>query len=107
MLQLPQKLRIRFRLITACSSVSVAADGTRVAAVDPGGPAALAGLTPGMTIVQLNGVTLKGMNESVVSQLLGATTGKGRFTLGDGRTIEIDKAKPDAPTATTPVANPS
>jgi len=82
-------------------TVSVAADGTRVAAVEPGGPAALAGLKPDMTIVQLNGVALTGMNETVVSQLLTATTGKGRFTLGDGRTIEIEKV------ITTPVANPS
>jgi len=83
-------------------AITKSVDGARVATVDPGSPAEAAGLKPGVTIVQLNGVTLTGLDDPVIHQLLGATTGRGRFTLDDGRTVEIEKSA-----RTTARANPS
>lgn len=74
-------------------ALSVVPDGAYIASTLAGGPAAGAGLKPGMVIAQINGVSLKGMELDLINRLLDATDGPTTLTIVGGYSFRLSKAE--------------
>lgn len=67
-------------------------EGAYVAAVTPGSPAQLSGLTPGMVITGVNAIPLAGMGEAM-RKVVDAAGSTATLTLVGGRTIRLGGSK--------------
>lgn len=70
-------------------TLGVVPDGAYVANIVSGSVADRAGLKPGMVMVQLNGLTLKGIPLATVQQIVAAADGKATITLAGGTSFTL------------------
>lgn len=70
-------------------SLMAVPDGAYVSASAPGSPGQRAGVVPGMVIVRINGISLKGLPVSAVTQILGGVTGPATLEVAGGAAIKV------------------
>lgn len=72
---------------------SIVPDGAYLRTIEPGSPAAKAGLVPGMVISDINGLSLKGFDQTTISKLLAASATVTLTIIGKGD-VKLTKAVP-------------